>query len=145
MTNITVIILVGKEERHIGRCLEKLAPLEPRQILVIESQKGDRTHEVAVETAKGLGIREQGVGVESPAFCIVWHEWEGTQAKQFNWAVDYIEGVREQGVGGRNDGWILRLDADEYLTEATIEKLRLRLTMVGQILNKRRGRRFPTL
>jgi len=58
MTDISVIILVGKEERHIGRCLERLAPLEPRQIFVVESQKGDATHEVAKKVASGqwLGI-----------------------------------------------------------------------------------------
>lgn len=33
MTDISVIILAGKEELHIGRCLERLAPREPRQII----------------------------------------------------------------------------------------------------------------
>ena len=30
MTNLTVIILTGKEELHIGRCLERLSDLNPR-------------------------------------------------------------------------------------------------------------------
>ena len=105
MTDITVIILTGKEELHIGRCLEKLAPLEPRQIVVVESQKGDRTHEIAL--AHG-------------ATC-VWHDWPGLYAKQFNWAIDEVEKI---GGGGE---WILRLDADEYLMPETIEKLKAEL------------------
>lgn len=55
MTDIAVIILVGREEIHIRRCLEKLAPLNPQQIFVVESQRGDNTHEIAVDTAEKLG------------------------------------------------------------------------------------------
>lgn len=54
MTNLTVIVLTGKEELHIGRCLERLSDLNPLQILVIESQRGDRTHEKAIEVARQL-------------------------------------------------------------------------------------------
>lgn len=106
MTDITVIILVGKEELHIGRCLEKLAALNPRQIVVVESQKGDRTHEIAV--AHG-------------ATC-VWHDWPGNQAEQFNWALDNVE------ITG---SWVLRLDADEYLYPETIEELKELVTEGG--------------
>jgi len=102
MTDITVIILVGKEKIHMRRCMEKLAPLEPKQIFVIESQPPDGTREIA----------------ESFGAKVVFHPWPGLYAKQFNWALDYVE---------ESSGWILRLDADEYLTPETIEKLRLRL------------------
>ena len=54
MTNLTVIILTGKEELHIGWCLEKLRDLNPRRVLVVESQKGDWTHEKAIEVARQL-------------------------------------------------------------------------------------------
>lgn len=100
MDKIEVIILVGREERHIGRCLERLRDLNPRRIFVVESQKGDRTHEIAVAG-----------GAET-----VWHDWPGTQAEQFNWALDNLPLEGE---------WILRLDADEYLTEETIARLRM--------------------
>jgi len=102
MTDIAVIILVGREERHIGRCLERLAPLAPRQIFVVESQAGDRTHDVAVE--KGA--------------ITVWHDWPGCQARQFNWALDNLP---------IEASWVLRLDADEYLTEELIAEIRARL------------------
>ena len=98
MTDLSVIVLVGKEELHIRRCLEKLAPLEPRQVFVVESQKGDRTHEIA-----------EGIGATT-----VWHDWPGLYAKQFNWALDNLP-IQTK--------WVLRLDADEYLTLETIERL----------------------
>ena len=36
MVNIAVIILSKNEKLHIRRCLEKLAPLEPQQIFVVD-------------------------------------------------------------------------------------------------------------
>lgn len=35
---MTVIVLTGQEKLHGKRCLERLAPLNPRQVLVVESQ-----------------------------------------------------------------------------------------------------------
>ena len=63
MTNLTVVVLTGKEELHIGRCLERLRDLNPLEILVIESQRGDRTHEKAIEVARQL---QWQVKVEGP-------------------------------------------------------------------------------
>lgn len=106
MTDLAVIILVGREELHIGRCLDRLLPLEPRQILIVESQKGDRTHEIVEEWKKS----KSGIPVKN-----IWHDWPGTQAAQFNWALDNLS-ITEK--------WILRLDADEYLTSETVDKLK---------------------
>ena len=103
--DITVIVLVGDEALHIERFLEKIAPLRPHRIFIIESQRGDNTHELALSTAARLALP-----VET-----VWHDWEGNQARQFNWALDALEIATE---------WILRLDADEYLYEDTIAELR---------------------
>ncbi len=55
MTDMSVIILVGQEKFHISRCLEKLAALTPQQVFVVESQEGDRGHQVALDTAIKLG------------------------------------------------------------------------------------------
>lgn len=99
MTDIAVIILVGREKLHIGRCLEKLQPLEPRQIFVVESQPSDGTHEIAVE-----------MGATT-----VFNKWPGNQATQFNWALDNLR---------IDASWILRLDADEYLYPETIEEVK---------------------
>ena len=108
MTNLTVIILTGNEELHIGRCLEKLRDLNPRQVLVVESQKGNRTHEKAIEVARQLqwqvkvegrdAVKVEGVGLDEkediPLYTytsklnLIWHDWPGLQSSQFNWALD---------------------------------------------------------
>ena len=125
MTNISVIILIGQEKIHLKRCVEKLAALSPRQIFLVESQPDDGGVVIAKETAEKFGLRLE----------TKYNKWPGLYAKQFNWALD------ELGVGGRcrcteevsgskvqvsggEVGWILRLDADEYLTPETCEKLK---------------------
>lgn len=102
MTDIAVIILVGQEKLHIRRCLEWLKLLEPRQIFVVESQPSDGTHEIAVE-----------MGAVS-----AFNTWSGFYAKQFNWALDNLPIEAK---------WVLRLDADEYLTKDTIVRLKAEL------------------
>jgi len=131
MTDIAVIILAGKEEVHVRRCLTRLAPLEPRQIFIIESQKGDRTHEIAVETARSFGWQvdegkaKSGVEAEdSTTLSLIWHAWPGLYATQFNWALDNCP------VSAR---WVLRMDADEYLSQDTIEKLKSFLTSTSPL------------
>ena len=133
-TDLTVIILTGNEELHIGRCLEKLRDLNPLQVLVVESQKGDRTHEKAIEVARQLQwqVKVEGVGLEEkgaiPMYTytsnlyLIWHDWPGNQAEQFNWALDHVE------IKG---SWVLRLDADEYLYPETIEELKKLVTDGG--------------
>lgn len=141
MTNLTVIILTGNEELHIERCLEKLMDLNPRQVLIVESQKDDRTHEKAVEVARQLqrqvkvegrdAVKVEGVGLDekegiplytyTSSLNLIWHDWPGLQSSQFNWALDncQIEGQ-----------WILRLDADEYLSKDGIAWLKENLDKV---------------
>ena len=99
MTDIAIIILVGREKLHIRRCLGKLQSLEPRQVFVVESQPSDGTHEIAVEMGAVTAF----------------NKWPGLYAKQFNWALDNLP------IAAR---WVLRMDADEYLTDDTIERLK---------------------
>ena len=107
MTDIDIIILVGQERLHIRRCLERLRDLNPRSIFVVESQPSDGTHEIAVE-----------MGATT-----VFHEYPGNQAAQFQWALDNLP---------IDAKWILRLDADEYLTDESIEWLKSNLDGVGE-------------
>ena len=99
MTDAAVIILAKNEKLHIARCLERLAPLEPRQIFVMDCFSTDGSD----KTAKELGAT------------VVQHEWPGNQAKQFNWALDNLP---------IKASWVLRLDADEYLYPDTIEEVK---------------------
>ena len=99
MSNISVIILTKNEKLHIGRCLECLAPLEPNQVFVVDCFSSDGSDKT---------VAEMGATV-------VQHEWPGLYAKQFNWALDNLP------IQAR---WVLRMDADEYLTPETIERLK---------------------
>lgn len=116
MTDISVIILIGQEKIHLKRCIEKLAPIEPKQIFLVESQPDDGGVEIAKETAEKFGLRLE----------TRYNKWPGLYAKQFNWALNEVEKVDRVGE------WILRLDADEYLTFDTCEKLKAGLANIDK-------------
>lgn len=105
-TDLAVIILQKDEILHIRRCLEHLAPLRPKQIFVVDCFSTDGSAALAAN----LGA------------ILVQHAWPGTQAAQFNWALNTLP---------FEANWILRLDADEYLTPDAIDGLR-RLMATGR-------------
>ena len=105
MTDLSVIILAKNEKLHIGRCLEKLASLEASQIFVVDCFSDDGTQEIATQ----MGA------------IVVEHEWPGLYAKQFNWALDNLP-IKAK--------WMLRMDADEYLTQETIDRLKSELPIL---------------
>ena len=94
--DISVIILTKNEEIHIERCLENVKYFA-KEAYVVDCFSIDRT----VELAEKSGAK------------VVKHEWPGNHAAQFNWALDNLP---------INTEWILRLDADEYLTPELIEE-----------------------
>lgn len=100
--DLTTIILTYNEELHIRRCLENVHTLS-RRTIVVDCGSTDRTCEICAEFAD----------VE-----VVEHEWPGNQAAQFNWVLDNVEITTE---------WVLRLDADEYLTPELIEEMKDKL------------------
>ena len=95
MLDITTVILTYNEEIHIGRCLKNIYELSKR-IVVVDSPSTDRTVEICKEF---------------PKVDVFIHKYPGNQAEQFNWALDNCN---------INTQWILRLDADEYLTDELI-------------------------
>ena len=54
---------------------------------------------------------------------LVEHEWPGLQSVQFNWALDNLPIEAK---------WVLRLDADEYLTPESIEWLKANLDGIDE-------------
>lgn len=106
MTDISVIILQKNEALHIRRCLEKLVPLAPRQIFVVDCHSSDGSDKMATE----MGAT------------VVYHDWPGLYAKQFNWAIDTLP---------IESTWVLRLDADEYLYPETCEEVKRLVTPGG--------------
>lgn len=90
MPDISVIILTFNEEIHIKRCVESVKDIA-ENIFVVDCFSSDRT----IEIAESLGVK------------VYQNKWENSYAKQFNWAMDNLP-IKTK--------WVLRLDADEYLT-----------------------------
>ena len=124
MTDISVIILTKNEQLHVKRCLERLMPLEPRQIFIVDCFSTDGTKNI---------VRSFSNSNSELQLSFVEHEWPGNQALQFNWAVDNLP---------IKSGWILRLDADEYLTDELIAEIKSKLPQIeegvdGVVLKRR--------
>lgn len=127
---LTVVILTLNEELHIARALTSVASIAEKCVIV-DSGSTDRTVEIA-----------QSMGAEVLTNPFV------TQAQQFNWALDQVPPGTD---------WILRLDADEIVSEdlaleiaakldgvpANIHGMRLsrRMNFLGRPV--RRGGLFP--
>lgn len=96
MADITAIILTRNEEEYIKECILSIKSIVKR-IIVIDSFSEDDT----VKIAKDLGAE------------VILHEFV-THAKQ------YIYAVENSNI---NTTWIMRIDADERLTDESREEL----------------------
>lgn len=96
--DISAIILTYNEEIHIRRCLDQIQHVV-KHVYIIDSFSTDRTIEIA-KTYSNVTILQ--------------NKWENNYAKQFNWGLSHAPITTD---------WILRLDADEYLTEELIAEL----------------------
>lgn len=105
---LTAIILAFNEELHIARCLQNVATVVD-EIIVVDSFSTDRT----VHIAKSFGAR------------VLQHEWIN-HSVQFNWALSQLNS---------DPKWILRIDADEYLTDELKEELRTNLFNLPEEVN----------
>lgn len=90
MPQVHAIVLTLNEEIHLARCLASLRDL-CASITVVDSGSSDRTVEIA---------REHGAEVITNRFV--------NYATQMNFAIDHL---------APRGGWLLRIDADEYLCE----------------------------
>ncbi len=112
---LVAIILTLNEQVHLARCMASLEGVAD-SILVVDSFSTDNT----VQIAESLGA------------CVVQHSFV-TQAVQFNWALSQID---------ENTDWVLRIDADEYLTPVLITEIQeqlaeLDLEVVGVFCGRR--------
>lgn len=110
MTDIAVVVLVGNEAIHIGRCLDRLRPLEAAQTFVVDSGSTDQTCSIAL--SKGAILVE--------------HPWPGNQALQFNWFLSH---------SSISATWVLRVDADEWLSEELIEEIKEKIFSISDDVN----------
>lgn len=117
MLDVSVIILTFNEEIHIKRCLDRISS-DVKEVFIIDSYSTDRT----LEIAKGYAN-----------VTILQNKWVN-HAVQFNWALENAP---------ISTKWVLRLDADEYLTEELKDEIESRLPLLeeditGIIFNFRR-------
>ena len=103
--DVSVVILQKSELLHIRRCLEGLKRLNPRAVFIVDCYSSDGSDKLATE----LGAK------------VVYHEWPGNQASQFQWAIENLP---------IESTWILRLDADEYLTDELIDEIKGKLPQI---------------
>ena len=97
MLSITAIILTYNEELHIRRCIENLMQV-CQTVYVVDSYSKDRTCQIASE----LGA-------------VVLQNKYVNQAQQCQWALDNCPIKTD---------WTLRMDADEYLSDALVDEIR---------------------
>lgn len=102
MADISVIILTYNEKIHLERCVNSVNGLA-KEIFIVDSFSTDNT----LEIAENLGLR------------IFQQEWENNHAKQFNWALNNIP---------IKTSWVLKLDADEYLSPELVEEIQIKLS-----------------
>lgn len=125
--DIAVVILTKDEKLHIGRCLERIAALSPRQVFVVDCFSTDGTQRIVEEW------QNDKTGQTHFIISVVEHEWPGNQAAQFQWSLDNLPIETK---------WILRLDADEYLTDELIAEIKDKLSRLeddvdGVVLKRR--------
>lgn len=101
MLDLSVIILTGNEEIHIKRCLDKISPYV-KEVFVVDCYSTDKTVEIAKQY-KNVSV--------------LYNNWVN-YATQLNWAIKNAPIKTE---------WVLRLDADEYLEPALIERMQREL------------------
>lgn len=100
---LVAIILTLNEEQHLQRCISSLEGVATH-IVVVDCFSIDATCEIA---------KKNGAQVIS-------HEWKD-YATQFNWALGQLDSDTE---------WVLRIDADEYLTLSLVEQFKRILASV---------------
>ena len=105
---VSILILTKNEEIHIERCLKSAFRLTTN-IYVVDSNSLDRTREIAMR---------EGVNVLSGEF--------SSFASKLNWSLDNI---------AWSTPWVLRLDADEVLTDDLVASLQIALASVRAEVN----------
>lgn len=108
MDCLSIFIPTFNEEIHIERALKSAFNLT-KNVFVIDSYSTDRT----VEIAERMGAK------------VYQYKWEADSnwAKKFNWTLDNVPFPTP---------WVMRHDADEYLTKELIEKVKKNLPQLSE-------------
>ena len=95
---LTFLVLTFNEELHLARCLQSILPLT-NDIVVVDCFSQDKT----IAIAKQYGVR------------VLERAWENNHSTQVNWALSQLPADTE---------WVMRIDADEYLTPDLITQIK---------------------
>ena len=95
--DLSVVILTYNEALHIERCIGSVRRVS-NKIYVVDSHSTDGTQEIA----RRLGAT------------VVEHDYVN-QAQQMQWAIDNL---------GLDTEWVMRMDADEYLTDKLVDEIK---------------------
>lgn len=102
--NITAIVLTRNEELHIKRCVENLKNVCSK-IYVVDSFSTDSTCDIA-QSCGAIVLQNKYIN----------------QAQQFQWALDNCHVETD---------WVMRLDADEYLTDELMSEFKEKLPIMS--------------
>lgn len=105
---LVAVILTLNEEIHLARCLASVKEIAD-EIIVVDCFSTDTT----LEIARSLGAR------------VIQRKWVN-HATQFNWALTHLDADTD---------WVLRIDADEYLTPELIDQIKVALPCIGTEIN----------
>lgn len=100
---IIAVVLTYNEEIHLERCLASLAGVAD-EIFVVDCFSHDRTIQIA--DFHGAKVLQRA--------------WK-SHSDQFNWALDQLP------ASSADDVWIMRIDADEFLTPELAKEIRRKL------------------
>lgn len=101
---LVVVILTFNEAIHLARCIASVKEIAD-EIVVADCFSTDAT----IEIARDLGAR------------VIQREWVN-HATQFNWALTQLDADTD---------WVLRIDADEYLTSELVAEMQAHLPSIG--------------
>lgn len=101
--NITAIILTSNEEKHLARCIDSIKAITS-SIIVVDSYSTDSTAKIA----------------EQKGVTFISKKWVN-YATQFNWALTQLTS---------ETNWVLRLDADETVTNALAKEIAERMSTI---------------
>lgn len=118
MLDLSVVILTFNEEKHIERCIENAQRIS-NNIFLVDSFSTDKT----ISIAKSLGAK------------VFQNAWRNNYAEQFNWGLENLP---------ISNKWVLRLDADEFLSEELINEFqkelpKLKSDVSGIVLNRKQN------
>jgi len=94
---VSAIVTTYNEEKNLGRCLRSLKDFD--QIIVVDSNSTDRTHDIAREYADHLEV----------------FTWNGQYPKKRQWCLENLKIAHQ---------YVFFVDGDEEITEELIEEIR---------------------